>query len=182
MAAQPQPIPWTIRQEHDAAAALCAQRAWQSVSVSCRYDAASTAMGVALHDPPHGPWSHAGIRPHWTRGPWRRPSAPLDRAPTRAIRRRSNACLPGQCGGERSTGQDSADAVRSANEVLGLVARAFGFSGRFDPQALHRRVIRGSWLQERGQIVGEPFPVAHLVWLLESPDHTLGCVEVDPAV
>jgi uncharacterized protein (UPF0332 family) len=119
---------WTIAQEHYAAAELCAQRGWHTVSVACSYYAVYTAMWVALGDPPHGQWSHAGILQHFARGQWCHPPAPLERMLIRGIRRLYNARLHAQYMGEGCTSQDSAEALRTADQVLALVARTFGLS------------------------------------------------------
>ena len=126
MDARQQQALWTTTQEHYAAAALCAQRGWPSVSIPCSYYAVYTAMWVALDDPPHGQWSHAGILQHFARGHWRHPPAPLDRALRQAIRRLYNARLHAQYMGERPTSQDSAEALRTADQVLRLVAGGCG--------------------------------------------------------
>jgi uncharacterized protein (UPF0332 family) len=125
MDAQQQQSLWTIAREHYEAAELCAQRGWHTVSVACSYYAVYTAMWVALDNPPHGQWSHAGILQHFATGQWRHPSTPLERTLTRAIRRLYNARLHAQYMGDRLTSQDSADALRTAGQVLQLVAGIF---------------------------------------------------------
>ena len=128
MDAQQQQALWVIAREHYDAAELCAQRGWHNVSVPCSYYAAYTAMWVALNDPPHQQWSHAGIFQHFTPGHWRHPATPLDRVLSRDIRRLYNARLHAQYRGERLTSQDSVRALRTAHQVLQLVARTFGLS------------------------------------------------------
>jgi uncharacterized protein (UPF0332 family) len=128
MDAQQQQALWTIAQEHYEAAELCAERGWHTVSVTCSYYAVYTAMWVALDDPPHGQWSHAGILQYFAPGQWRHPATPLERTLTRAIRRLYNARVHAQYRGESRTGQDSAEALNTANQVLQLVARTFGLS------------------------------------------------------
>jgi hypothetical protein len=126
MDAQQQQALWNIVQEHYAAAALCAEQGGHTVSIACSDYAVYTAMWVALNDPPHGQWSHAGIYQYFAPGRWREPPTPLDRRLTGAIRRLYNARLHAQYGGERLTSQDSADALRTADQILALVARSFG--------------------------------------------------------
>jgi len=128
MDAHQQQARWTIAQEHYEAAELCAQRGWHTVSIACSYYAVYTAMGVALGDAPHGQWSHARILQHFTRGQWRYPLAPLERTLSKAVRRLYNARLHAQYRGERPTSQDSAEALRTARQVLQLVAYTFGLS------------------------------------------------------
>jgi hypothetical protein len=128
MHAQQQQALWTIAREHYNAAALCAQRGWHTVSVACSYYAVYTAMWVALGDPPHGQWSHAGIFQHFAPGQWRHPPAPLERTLTRAIRRLYIARVRAQYMGEGSTSQDSTPALNTADQVLQLVARTFGLA------------------------------------------------------
>jgi uncharacterized protein (UPF0332 family) len=128
MDAQQQQALWTITQEHYEAAELCAQRGWDTVSVAYSYYAVYTAMWIALDNPPHEKWSHAGIIQHFAPGQWRHPPAPLDRTLGRAIRRLYNARLHAQYRGERPTSQDSAEALSTARQVLQLVAHTFGLS------------------------------------------------------
>jgi uncharacterized protein (UPF0332 family) len=128
MNAQQQQALWAIAREHYDAAELCAQQAWHTVSVACSYYAVYTAMWVALDNPPHGQWSHAGILQHFAPGQWRQPPAPLERTLTRAIRRLYNARVHAQYMGEGRTSQDSTEALSTAYQVLQLVARTFGLS------------------------------------------------------
>jgi uncharacterized protein (UPF0332 family) len=128
MDAQQQQALWAIAREHYDAAELCAQRGWHTVSIACSYYAVYTAMWVALDNPPHGQWSHAGILQNFTPGHWRHPPAPLERTMTIGIRRLYNARLHAQYRGERLTSQESAQALNTANQVLQLVARTFGLS------------------------------------------------------
>jgi uncharacterized protein (UPF0332 family) len=125
---------WAIAIEHDEAAGLCAQRGWHNVSVACSYYAVYTAMWVALDNPPHGQWSHAGILQNFAPGRWRQPSTPLDRTLTRAIRRLYNARVHAQYMGERLTSHDSVEGLRTARQVMQLVAGILGLSfGRSTP-------------------------------------------------
>jgi uncharacterized protein (UPF0332 family) len=126
MDAQQQQALWAIAREHYEAAELCAQRGWHTVSIACSYYAVYTAMWVALDDPPHGKWSHPGILQKFAPGQWRHPPLPLERTLTGAIRRLYNARLHAQYMGERSTNQDSAEALRTAYLVLQLVGSIFG--------------------------------------------------------
>jgi uncharacterized protein (UPF0332 family) len=71
-------------------------------------------MWVALDDPPHGQWSHAGILQHFAPGRWRHSATPLERTLTRAIRRLYNARVHAQYMGERLTSQDSAEGLGTA--------------------------------------------------------------------
>lgn len=125
---------WAIALEHEEAAELCAQREWHNVSVACSYYAVYTTMWLALDDPPHGQWSHAGILQQFAPGRWRQPPAPLDRIYTRAIRRLYHARIHSQYRGEQLTSLDSEDGLRTAQQVISLVAETFGFSyGRGRP-------------------------------------------------
>jgi uncharacterized protein (UPF0332 family) len=128
MDAQQQQVLWTIAREHYDAAELCAQRGWHTVSVPCSYYAVYTAMWVALDNPTHEKWTHAGILRHFARGQWRHPPVPLERMLRRDIRRLYNTRLHAQYMGGRLTSQDSAQALRTAQQVLQLVARTFGLS------------------------------------------------------
>jgi uncharacterized protein (UPF0332 family) len=134
MDAQQQQTLWAIAIEHDEVAGLCDHRRWHNVSVACSYYAVYIAMWVALDNPPQGQWSHAGILQHFAPGRWRQPSTPLNRTLTRAIRRLYNARVHAQYMGERLTSQDSVEGLRTARQVMQLVAGTLGLSfGRSMP-------------------------------------------------
>jgi hypothetical protein len=54
--------------------------------------------------------------------------------------------------------------------------------GRFDDYARDVCLIRRSWLQNGGQIIGEASLIDHLVLLIEEDDHTVVCMEINPAI
>jgi uncharacterized protein (UPF0332 family) len=128
MDAQQQQTLWTIAIEHYEVAKFCAQQGWHNVSVACSYYAVYTGMWLALDDPPQGQWSHAGILQHFATGRWRRPSTPMDRTLTRAIRRLYNARVHAQYLGDRLASQNSAEGLQTADQVLRLVAATVGLS------------------------------------------------------
>jgi hypothetical protein len=86
MDAEPQQTWWAIAREHDAAAELCAQQGWHTVSVACSDYAVYTATWVALDNPPHGQWSQAGIMQQFAPGQWRHPPARPERATRAPVR------------------------------------------------------------------------------------------------
>ena len=48
--------------------------------------------------------------------------------------------------------------------------------------ALDLGVMQGEWLQNRGQMIGSPFLVDHLIVVIEYHDHTVVCMQSNPAV
>ena len=54
--------------------------------------------------------------------------------------------------------------------------------GRCDDHARDVCLIRSSLLQNSGQMIGEASVLEHLVLLIEEHDHTVVCMQIDPAV
>jgi hypothetical protein len=126
--AQTQQILWAMALEQYQAAKLTALQQWHNVSVACSYYAVYTAMWVALGDPPQGQWSHVGIQQHFAPGRWRTPAVPLSRTVTRAIRDLYNMRLEAHYHAVRLVAADSAEALRTAADILILVAAEGGFA------------------------------------------------------
>lgn len=128
MELQRQQALWAIALEDYQAAALTAQQGWHNVSVACSYYAVFTAMWVALGDAPRGRWEHGGIVDWFARGDWRRPSTPLARELTQAIRRLYADRLQANYMAVHLTVLESTAGVTTARQVLPLVAGARGLS------------------------------------------------------
>jgi len=128
MAPQRQQTLWAIALENYQAAVLTAQYGWHNVSVARGYYAAFTAMWVALGDPPKGRWEHGGIVEQFVHAQWRTPPMPVARDLTRAIRRLYADRVDADYGTIQLTALESTASLTTANQVVRLVADAFGFS------------------------------------------------------
>jgi hypothetical protein len=119
---------WAIAVENYQVARLTAQHGWHNVSTGRSYYAVYAAMWVAVDEPPSGQWSDPGILQHFASGRWHQPSAPINRAHTRTIRRLYNARLRADYRGDRLTPSDSAGGLATAREILLLVAHMLGLT------------------------------------------------------
>src|SRR5262249_40419007 len=101
---------------------------WHNVSVAYSYYAVFTAMWVAVGDPPKKKWSHRGLFQNFAPGGWRTPSVPLARSITTAIRNLYDARLQADYRAVHLTVAESSASLRTAYDVLVLVAAECGLS------------------------------------------------------
>lgn len=128
MESQRQQTLWAIALENYRAVGLTAQRGWHNVSVACSYYTVFTAMWIALGEPLRDRWEHRGIIKPFARGQWWTPPRPVERNIIRAIRRLYDDRLDADYRAMRLTQVESAAGLRTARQVLHLVAEACGLS------------------------------------------------------
>jgi uncharacterized protein (UPF0332 family) len=117
---------WTIAHENLQAARHAVQQQWYNVSASRSYYAASTAMWIAVDDPPRTRWQHAGIVKVFAQGQWQREQMPLTRDLRKALETLSKHRLKADYHGRPVTVNEAHEAMTTAEQVLTLVATALG--------------------------------------------------------
>ena len=123
MDAQRQQELWAIALENLQAARHAVQKKWYNVSASRSYYAVYTAMWLAVGDPSHPRWRHAGIAKHFTQGQWQRNQAPLPRDLRKAVETLYKHRLKADYHGRPVTQDEAQEGVATAEQVLTMVAR-----------------------------------------------------------
>lgn len=119
---------WTIARENLQAARHAVQQQWYNVSASRSYYATYTAMWIAVDDPPHTRWQHAGIVKIFAQGQWQSNQMPLSRDLRKALETLYKHRLKADYHGRPVTVDEAQEAITTAEQVLTRVATEFDLS------------------------------------------------------